>query len=283
MLYRKQRLLLGLINFLNEQERLDRLTLMKSMFLISQEIPIKFAKYHFHPYKFGPYSAKLYQDLAYMEKNSLITTPDPKTVNLTNSGLKEMEFPKEVKNYVMNVLRTQNTVEELIDFIYCKYPEFSCISERKNIPIPHKRDDKPGFFLIGYEGRDIDEFLNVLIQNNIEILVDIRANPYSMKYNFIGSRLKNFLEKVGIRYISIPELGIESEKRKNLDLISDYLVLFKQYRKNLENKTEFLNKVIRLGKDHRIALMCFEKDPNFCHRGQVGEVLQEKHHQVVSI
>ena len=70
MIYRKQRLLLGLIDFLNKQQRIDKLTLMKSMFIISQEVPVKYAKYHFHPYKFGPYSAKLYQDLEYLEKKA---------------------------------------------------------------------------------------------------------------------------------------------------------------------------------------------------------------------
>jgi len=283
MIYRRQRLLLGLINFLNKQQRFDKLTLMKSMFLISQEVSIKFAKYHFHPYKFGPYSAKLYQDLAYLERNSLTTTTESNTIFLTNSGLKQMDFPIVIQNYISKILGNKNTLEDLIDFIYIKYPEFSCISQRKNIPIPYKREFEPGFFLIGYEGRDIDEFLNILIQNNIEILVDIRANPHSMKFNFIGTRIKKFIEKVGIQYKSIPELGIESEKRKQLNTKSDYIELFLQYRKGLEAKTEFLNEIIRLGKKYRIALMCFEKDPNFCHRGQVGEVLQENHYQVVSI
>lgn len=298
MIYRRQRLLLGLIDFLNTCKRLDRLTLIKSMFLISKNIPLKFAHYHFHPYKFGPYSAKLYQDLAILENSNLITSNKfeknlfenistkshkESSIKLTESGKMELYFPLEVKMYMENVLENFSSLERLIDYIYREYPEYTCISERKYIPKPFERGNEPGFFLIGYEGKDIDEFLNELIVNHIQILVDIRASPRSMKFDFSGSRIQKFIEKVGIHYIHIPELGIENEERKNLYSKSDYELLFKKYRKELKNKEEYLEKVIKLGKRKRIALMCFERDPNYCHRGQVGEILKKRNFQVISI
>ena len=278
MIYRRQRLLLGLIDFLISIKSLDRLTLVKSMFLISKEIPLKFAHYHFHPYKFGPFSAKLYQDLAILEKLKLITSnqfeknlfqsmttnPNKKSsIQLTKSGKMEIYFPLEIKTFIKNVLEKYSSLEQLIDYIYREYPEYTCISERRNIPKPFERGKEPGFFLIGYEGKDIDEFLKELIINNIEILVDIRASPRSMKFDFSGPRIKNFIEKFGIYYIHIPELGIKNEDRKDLKTKNDYEILFLNYRKELMNKGDYLEKVINLGKRKRIALMCFERDPNY--------------------
>lgn len=253
------------------------------MFLISQEIPPKYAKYHFHPYKFGAFSAKMYQDLSVLEKRNLITQQGKEHIFLTEIGDLQKDFPISVENYLNKVLKEQNTLEKLIDFVYDKYPEYSLLSERKYIPIIKNRENTPGIFLIGYEGRDIDEFLNVLIQNNIEILIDIRANPHSMKFDFIGTRLQRVTERVGARYIHIPELGIKSEDRKNLSSDSDYKMLFSKYRSDLTRKEEFLKEVIKLGKNSRIALMCFEKDPKYCHRGQIGQVLQERQIKVKSI
>lgn len=253
------------------------------MFLISQEIPLKYAKYHFHPYKYGAFSTKLYQDLSTLEKRNLITLHGNEHISLTEIGDFQKDFPISVENYLIKVLREQNTLEKLIDFVYDKYPEYSLISERKFIPIIKNREKSPGIFLIGYEGRDIDEFLNILIQNNIEILVDVRANPHSMKFDFIGTRLQRATERVGTRYIHLPELGIKSEDRRNLSTDSDYKMLFSKYRIDLASKEEFLKEVIKLGKNSRIALMCFEKDPKYCHRGQIGQVLQERQIEVKSI
>ena len=88
-------------------------------------------------------------------------------------------------------------------------------------------------FTIGYEGRSLDAFLNTLIANNIKALVDIRNNPVSMKYGFTGRSLKHYVEETGIKYISIPQLGIESRHRKNLNNQEDYINLFKIYEREI--------------------------------------------------
>ena len=86
-----------------------------------------------------------------------------------------------------------------------------------------------------------------------------------------------------IQYIHFPELGIEKEERKNLVSKQDYEKLFFKYRKSLQEKMQHIDTIIKMGSSNRIALMCFEKDPSFCHRGQVGEVLEEKKLKVVSL
>ena len=99
-----------------------------------------------------------------------------------------------------------------------------------------------------------------------------------------------------------------SKKTKSLDAAGNY-ELFKQYKENhteelklkifygnlalvrkfcLEyektlidkNKQEKLNEIINLGSKQRIALLCFEKDQKYCHRGVIANYLRKKGFEV---
>jgi uncharacterized protein (DUF488 family) len=152
----------------------------------------------------------------------------------------------------------------------------------KNKPVIIK-DNTPKFFLIGYEGRDIDNLMNELIQNNINTLVDIRYNAKSMKYDFNKGRLSKFLSNVNIRYEHIPELGIDESARKNLNSQDDYEKLFIQYRSDIPNKKEYFEKLIEIHSNHRTALLCFEKNEISCHRREVGAFLRSQGYIVEGI
>ncbi len=98
----------------------------------------------------------------------------------------------------------------------------------------------------------------------------------SMKYGFSKNQLKNACESIGISYVHIPELGINSEKRTDLKTMNDYRRLFDDYEKTtlIENKDQ-LKKILDLThKYQRIAITCFEKEPCMCHRSRVAEALK---------
>lgn len=129
-------------------------------------------------------------------------------------------------------------------------------------------------FTIGYEGRALESFINTLIQNGIKLLCDVRKNPASRKFGFSGKMLKRILNSTGIKYISIPALGIESEKRASLFTTDDYHNLFSDYRASMDSRMKSLEKIHRLvTENHRIALMCYEKDPQMCHRNIIREFI----------
>src|SRR5574344_1017887 len=110
----------------------------------------------------------------------------------------------------------------------------------------------PGLFTVGYEGRDVDLFLNILIKNDIDVLIDVRKNPFSMKFDFTKNSLKNYLENLEIRYLHIPKLGIEGEKRKDLLTLKDYKKLFEDYEKTtIKDNPELLDNIVELGRSHR--------------------------------
>jgi uncharacterized protein (DUF488 family) len=75
----------------------------------------------------------------------------------------------------------------------------------------------------------------------------------------------------------IPEVGINSEKRQQLDTQSDYDRLFAEYcQTTLQDTLVEQNRILVLLKDYkRIALTCFEAEPCQCHRTHLADAIKE--------
>lgn len=169
----------------------------------------------------------------------------------------------------------------LLDYIYQEHPEYTIFSlYRKNMDYCKT---SAGIVTIGYEGKTIDKFLNELITNKIDVVVDVRKNAYSMKFGFQLNKLKNYLEKIDIEYVHMPELGIPSESRKNLKTYEDYQALFSSYKKDLKTKADYLEKIKSISQSKKVSLVCFEKDVKYCHRGIIAEQLREDGVEVVDL
>jgi len=131
-------------------------------------------------------------------------------------------------------------------------------------------------FTIGYEGISLEEYLVRLLKNDVKVLVDVRNNPLSMKYGFSKSQLKKYCASLGIEYVHIPEVGIQSDQRQELNTQSDYDKLFADYRKNNLPKTRpYQNEILKLLEQYkRIALTCFEANICQCHRKHLAEAVE---------
>jgi uncharacterized protein (DUF488 family) len=138
------------------------------------------------------------------------------------------------------------------------------------------KGNKTVLFTIGYEGISLEEYLVRLLKNDVKVLVDVRNNPLSMKYGFSKSQLKKYCASLGIEYVHIPEVGIQSDQRQELNTQSDYDKLFAVYRKNNLSKTTISqNEILKLLKQHkRIALTCFEANICQCHRKHLAEAIE---------
>jgi uncharacterized protein (DUF488 family) len=152
--------------------------------------------------------------------------------------------------------------------------------EKKMIP-NHRKLNRKTMFTIGYEGKTIDKYLQILIQNQINTIIDVRKNPYSMKFNFTKKKFSEHLKRVDIDYFHIPELGIESDRRAKLETEKDYKSLFDYYKKN--NLVHQVNKLKNiyslLNNKKRIALTCFERDFYYCHRHIISDYF-ETHYNI---
>lgn len=272
-MYSRQKVLLYLIFLLTEHKaKITKTSLDKLLFVLKKETEIdKLVKfYNFYPYKYGPFSNQFYFDLSDLQSRGYLDAECNLKISEQeiNSLLGENE--KEAVRAIADKYGSSNIVET----VYAKYPAYT----KRSLLIGNKMESAPpGIFSIGYEKKDIDLFLDILIQNNIEILVDVRHNPFSMNVSYTRKKLSGYLEKAGIGYLHMPELGIDGEHRKGLNASHDYEKLFIFYKNEiLPKQTDKIETLAELGKKKRIALMCFEQDKAYCHRSILSESIENK-------
>lgn len=131
-------------------------------------------------------------------------------------------------------------------------------------------------FSIGHSNIALETFIDLLLTNHIDVLVDVRSHPYSkFAPHFSRNNLEGALHKSGIKYIYLgKELGGKPE--------SEEFYAAEGYAKygSLARSSLFLEGIHRLesGVDrHRVAVMCSEEDPKGCHRRLlIGRVLAER-------
>jgi len=273
--YKRQRFLLAFIRQI--KNRATATDLQKLVFLYSMEERSDY--YKFVPYKFGPYSFQVAEDIDILRRDGYLSTDDS---YIEATG----DYPYEELFEIADE-RSNN----LIKMAYRKYPYYSINSEIINRlfsgdeaeKFKHERENyaraEQVLFTIGYEGKSIELFMNTLIKNDVRLLCDVRKNPLSRKLGFSKAKLAHISEMVGIRYVHIPELGINSDKRAVLDTVEDYQNLFEDYAKTLYELSIPLENVYSLlCENKRIALVCYEKEPHMCHRHVVRDYLISNYH-----
>lgn len=120
-------------------------------------------------------------------------------------------------------------------------------------------------FSIGHSNIEQDQFCDLLVKHQIEVVVDVRSSPYS-RYTtqFNRETLKAALEQHGIKYLFMGEqLGGRPVGEEFYDDKGHVLY----YR--LAEADFFREGIQRLRKgsnQYRVAMMCSEEDPAVCHR-----------------
>ena len=120
-------------------------------------------------------------------------------------------------------------------------------------------------YTIGHSNHTAEKFLELLHEHGIEVLVDVRSQPFS-RYNpqFNDNNLASALKAAGIRYLFMgDQLGGRPEGVEFLDDEGHAL-----YHRMAESP-QFLAGLERLEHgvgEHRVAIMCSEENPAICHR-----------------
>ncbi len=282
-MYYRRKIALSLLQVFNNE--LDKIQTQKLLFLHSK-YKTKKKTYDFVPYKYGCFSFQANADLNTLIKYGIVSESSESWKKIDNTDYL-IQLDKEDKKIISDfaIIYKDKTNDDLIDLTYQRYPYFainSVIAQKhlsksdlKNLDNYRSFENDTVLFTIGYEGISLEHYLNKLIRNNIKLLCDVRRNALSMKYGFSKNQLKNACEGVGIKYIHIPEVGINSDKRQELNSQSDYDKLFKEYvSNNLSQTTEYQKKILYLLKENkRIALTCFEADKCQCHRTHLAEAI----------
>lgn len=281
-MYYRRKILLGLLEAFDN--KLDKISLQKLLMLLSRLQPTP--DFHFVPYKFGCFSFQANADLSTMVKYNQVAVEGKCWVKTDKSNY--LSMLKEKDKTAIQLLKhnhgTKNA-DALIKYSYVTYPYLAINStiakdilnkeEYANVVESRPISQTTTLFTIGYEGISLEEYLNKLIKYDVKVLCDVRKNSLSMKYGFSKSQLQNACEGVGIEYVHIPELGIESDKRQVLTSQADYDRLFIYYKKTiLCDKTNALQRLFEmLQAKKRIALTCFEANIQQCHRKHLAEAI----------
>lgn len=289
MMYYRRKVLLALLEAFGG--KMYPISLQKALFLFSIEQDEEKRVYSFVPYKYGCFSFNLNHDISVLEKYGYLNISD-RAVTLTKPGKYSSELDLFDAGRLFHIVDTYGgfTDDEFIKYTYLNYPYYAINSEiayrhlsAEQMDEVRQEDHRLTYtnhtlFTIGYEGRSLEEYLNILLIHGVRTLCDVRKNAYSQKYGFSKSQLLPACEGVGIKYIHIPELGIESDQRQALYTQADYDLLFEKYRNTvLSRNEEQLDMIINLIEtDERVALTCFEKNVEQCHRTQVARKIMSK-------
>ena len=290
VMYYRRKIILALLETLNRD--VSAKSMQKYLFLFTRK-QIGDKAFDFVPYKYGCFSFQANQDFVALSKQGYLEIERTEKKDSLYHSIYKTHFLKDLDMFdaqaIQDVCKQYGNMpqDELIAYTYRTSPftainsviakhlltsmEFEKVRECKE----RYRCCEPILMTIGYEGFTLEKYLKQLICNDIRVLCDVRKNAFSMKYGFSKAILQKACEGVGIKYIHVPALGIESESRKALNNQEDYERLFEKYEHTWlkQNWDALLNLRSVLDKEKRVCLTCFEKDPRQCHRTRVAKAL----------
>lgn len=130
-------------------------------------------------------------------------------------------------------------------------------------------------YTVGYEGLDIDSFLSLLAENDIETVVDVREMPLSRKPGFSKKSLASVLNLSGREYVHMVNLGCPKLVRDRYREDGNWKRYTEGFMKHLKAQDDAIAELSALAATSNCALLCYEADPNFCHRSMVASAVKD--------
>lgn len=129
-------------------------------------------------------------------------------------------------------------------------------------------------FTIGYEGSNLADFIATLKFIGVRHVLDVRQIAQSRRPGFSKRALATALAEVDIGYSHQRQLGDPKEGREaaRAGRIVDFRRIFEAHLALLKTQ-EALSEAAKTCTIEATALMCFERDPQNCHRALVADRL----------
>ncbi|WOF74922.1 DUF488 domain-containing protein [Parvibaculaceae bacterium PLY_AMNH_Bact1] len=130
---------------------------------------------------------------------------------------------------------------------------------------------------IGYEGADLEDFIQTLVEADVDTLVDIRERAQSRRKGFSKTALSERLAENGISYIHMRELGDPKEGREaaRAGNWGKFRKVFQAVLKTDEAQSA-ISTITNLSRSQNTCLLCYERDEKTCHRKIVSEIIEKK-------
>jgi uncharacterized protein (DUF488 family) len=139
---------------------------------------------------------------------------------------------------------------------------------------------------IGHSTRSLDDLIELLLENEVELLADVRTAPGSRRLPHFGrASLESELPRHGIAYIHLPALGGLRKPRPDSVNTGWRNASFRGYADYIQT-AEFeagLADLTRMAAERRMAVMCAEAVPWRCHRSLIADVLTARGVEVLHI
>lgn len=129
-------------------------------------------------------------------------------------------------------------------------------------------------YTLGYESSAIDDFIATLKVANIERVIDVREYPLSRRKGFSKNVLRELLQANNVDYVHLKGLGDPKEGRdaaRSGDHES-FLKIFNSHMKTAEAMAD-LQTAIDLASSSVSCLLCYERNPEGCHRTIVAKAI----------
>src|SRR6267378_8620265 len=139
---------------------------------------------------------------------------------------------------------------------------------------------------VGHSTRSPEDFNEILLAHDIEVLVDVRSFPSSRRYpHFNKPALSRQLDSSGLLYLHLPALGGRrppSPDSKNTAWKNSSFRAYADYMET-EDFREGVEALLELAQKKRTAVMCAEALWWRCHRSLIADFLKAKGVQVIHI
>ncbi|QDT07231.1 hypothetical protein K227x_56570 [Rubripirellula lacrimiformis] len=234
------------------------------------------AFYDFVPYPHGPFSFTLDQEIGKLVDQSYVhaasdqswSLGDGMTYKSPDSGV-QRDITRIVSRFV------DWPADRLLNYVCKEFPAYAVSSRCEGNAERPKTD--MAVFTAGYEGESVDAFLNKLVTAGIRCLIDVRKNPTARRYGFHRSTLTRLTGNLGMDYVHMPELGIPSNLRQNLDTMADRESLFDNYeRTTLADNDVALDQVADRVRAKPSVLVCMEAEAICCHRSRIAQHIADR-------
>jgi hypothetical protein len=286
VIYRKK-ILLALIGASGNGADPDTTRYLLFLMTRQQETPA----YDFVPGKQGPFSYTAEEDLRTLIEKDLVKVHNGR-VHL-NSEPQELKGKDPALLHQLVQDHRDFTIGQYLQMIALWYPYWliNCSMasgllssiQWKKVSESRPVSSKTSLYTIGYEGISIETYFNRLLEKDVKLLADVRRNAFSHKFGFSRNNLQNCCNELNIIYIHIPELGIASAERKQVQGSAGKNGLFLKYQEDISAASEKQQYILELLREHkRIALTCFEADPCDCHRSRLALALGKRDSSLVT-
>lgn len=126
-------------------------------------------------------------------------------------------------------------------------------------------------FTVGHSNRAVEDFIRILKEAGIEVVVDVRRFPRSKFEHFNRENLESILKKNGIEYYYLGEKlgGFRKGGYENYTKTEEF--------------EKGIQELIEIAQEKQTAVMCAEKLFFRCHRRFIAKRLEELGFEVIHL